>query len=164
MKASRIRLAAASMLAVFIATGSLVLHAQSAKSELLEAANRFNMLMAKKDIAIVNECAPDADILFQGSGAGELSVGPEQMKTFWEGIIKGPRTISFDWTDTRATAVGDVGWVHLIGEMVNTADGKTTRRPYRITGILQKRNGVWKWRLFHGSQAPPPAPPQASAR
>ena len=46
-------------------------------------------------------------------------------------------------------SVGDVAWLWLDGGLV--LDGRS-HRPYRITGVLERRQGRWIWSLFHGSE------------
>ena len=53
---------------------------------------------------------------------------------------------------SRSGSHGDVAWLFASGEVVVTDHGADTRVPYRLTGVLERRNGAWKWRQFHGSE------------
>ncbi len=118
---------------------------------------RLNQLLSTRDMAIVEEFAADPDVLLLGSEASELAIGREQLTQHFQNIYEQPFTISFDWKDTRSWSRGDVAWVYASGDaVIKTADGEM-RVPYRLTGVLERRDGQWRWRQFHGSQ---PATPQ----
>jgi hypothetical protein len=110
----------------------------------------LNQLMAAKDKGIVNEFETDA--LLIGSEANEVAIGRDQLDPFFEKLFALPVKVSWEWKETRVTSLGDVAWVYADGEVVQTADGKDTRAPYRLTGVLGRTGGAWKWRLFHGSE------------
>jgi hypothetical protein len=47
---------------------------------------------------------------------------------------------------------GKTAWVFVNGKMiVNFHKGGQRITPYRFAGIMVKKNGNWKWRLFDGS-------------
>jgi hypothetical protein len=47
---------------------------------------------------------------------------------------------------------GKTAWVFIDGKMiVDFHKGGRKVTPYRFTGIMVKKKGVWKWRLFDGS-------------
>jgi len=46
----------------------------------------------------------------------------------------------------------NTAWVFMDGSMLVTIDkGKSSKFPYRFTGILVKVKNNWKWRLFDGA-------------
>lgn len=93
--------------------------------------------------------APDADATLIGSSAGEVARGPMEMRPFVERIFASAQTVSWEWDDVSISARGDVAWLWLEGALV--LDGRSDR-PYRITGVLERRQGRWLWTLFHGSE------------
>jgi uncharacterized protein (TIGR02246 family) len=93
--------------------------------------------------------APDADVTLLGSSAGEIARGPLGIRAFLEWLFAGPLTISWEWDDVSVSAHGDVAWLWLEGGLV--LDGRSDR-PYRISGVLERRQGRWLWTLFHGSE------------
>ena len=128
------------------------------KQQVETSLKRLNQLLSARDMKIVDEFAADPDVLFLGSDATEFAVGREQLTRHFESILKQPFTISFDWKDTRSSSRGDVAWIYASGDAVlKGADGEM-RSPYRMTGVLERRDGQWKWRQVHGSQ--PAANPQ----
>jgi hypothetical protein len=120
-----------------------------------DAIERASTLLAHKDLSLVNDFADDGDAVLIGSGAGELAIGRAQIEQQLKAIYAAPVMVRFEWRQTRSASKGDVGWVFAEGDVVITADGKDTRLPYRLTGVLDRNNGAWKWRQFHGSQPVP---------
>jgi ketosteroid isomerase-like protein len=58
--------------------------------------------------------------------------------------------------ETRdVSSVGDVAWLYAEGHVVISGDDSEQRSPYRLTGVLERMAGTWRWRLFHGSEPVP---------
>ena len=114
--------------------------------------DRLNALLSAHDPAIVQEFAPDADVLLLGSEANELAIGPSQLGTFFRDLLSQPFTLSWEWKQTRVSSMGNVAWVFAEGDVIVLATDGTTRAPYRLTGVLEHRNGKWLWRQSHGSE------------
>ena len=93
--------------------------------------------------------APDADATLIGSSVGEIARGPIEMRTTLEDLFSSGETISWEWDDVSISAQGDVAWLWLHGALV--LDGRSDRA-YRISGVLERRQGRWLWTLFHGSE------------
>jgi hypothetical protein len=92
---------------------------------------------------------PDADVTLIGSSLGEISRGPMELRTFLKRMFSSPEAISWEWDDVSISSAGDVAWLWLEGALV--LDGRSNR-PYRISGVLERRQGRWLWSLFHGSE------------
>lgn len=122
------------------------------KEEVLATLERLNTLLSAHDPAIVGQFAPDPDVLLLGSEAGELVVGHEQLRSFFADLLSRPITLGWEWKETRVTSSGDVAWVFARGDLVVRDAEGTKRSPYRMTGVLERRNRVWLWRQFHGSE------------
>ena len=93
--------------------------------------------------------APDADATMIGSSAGEIAVGPMNIRPFLEDLFDSPHSYSWEWDDVSIARAGDVAWLWTDGALV--VDGRS-ERAYRITGVLERRAGRWLWTLFHGSE------------
>jgi SnoaL-like domain len=93
--------------------------------------------------------APDADATLIGSSLGEIARGPIEIRPFLEELLRGPEPITWEWDYVSISACGDVAWLWLDGALVI---GGRDARPYRISGVLERRQGRWLWSLFHGSE------------
>ena len=123
-----------------------------ADSEITAALHRFCALLAARDPAVIQEFAADADVLLVGSEAGEVAAGPDQIAEFFRAILAQPVTIAFEWRETRASVEGDQAWLFATGDVVVRSPDGERRGPYRLTGVLQRRDGKWLWKHFHGSE------------
>ena len=96
--------------------------------------------------------APGADVALFGSEISEAFVGPEALRAFLTKILRrsaGPR---IRLLDRRMTRHGDVAWFTADAEVTV---GGVRISPYRLTGVLEKQDGRWLWRLFNGSEPLP---------
>ena len=93
--------------------------------------------------------APDADVTLIGSSTGEVATGPMNLRPFLEELFDSPDTYSWEWDDVSVSCQGDVAWLWLEGALM--VNGRS-ERPYRISGVLERRQGRWLWSLFHGSE------------
>lgn len=116
-----------------------------------DALARFTTLLEHRDPALIDEFADDPDVVVIGSEARELEIGRDQIAQMITSLTSGP-AVRFEWTQTRSSSRGDVAWLFATGNVVITDKGTSTRVPYRLTGVLERRNGAWKWRQFHGSE------------
>ena len=113
---------------------------------------RLNALLAAHDLAVIREFAAAPDVLLLGSEADELAIGPQQVTMFFQRILSEPETASWEWKQTRISAHGSIAWLFAQGDIIlSTAEG-SQRFPYRMTGVLECRDGDWLWRQFHGSE------------
>ncbi len=90
-------------------------------------------------------------IMLIGSDKGEVNKGKDQVRDWLTKIFK---VASFSWEmdSINIDSNGKTAWVFVDGNMiVNFHKGGTNITPYRFTGILVKKKGEWKWRLFDGS-------------
>lgn len=123
------------------------------ESKVIGGLRRFGTLLAARDPAIAGEFATDGDALLVGSEAGEIARGPDEIAAFFDKLVHAPVTISFEWSDTHASVIGDVAWLFATGHaIVVSEDGGERRSPYRLTGVLVRREARWLWKHFHGSE------------
>jgi hypothetical protein len=116
-----------------------------------QALTRFTTLLEHRDPALIDEFVDDPDVLVVGSEASEIEIGREQIAQMIKSLAAGP-AVRFTWKQTRSGSKDDVAWLFASGDAVIMDSGKETRLPYRLTGVLERRNGRWKWRQFHGSE------------
>ena len=92
-----------------------------------------------------------ADIMVVGSADGEISKGKDEVKN-WLSQIFGFAGFSWEMDRIDIDCNGKTAWVFMNGKMVvDFKQGGKKVTPYRFTGIMVKKKGVWKWRLFNGS-------------
>jgi ketosteroid isomerase-like protein len=90
-------------------------------------------------------------LMVVGSDNGEINKGKDEVKA-WLSKIFGFAGFSWEMTRVDIDSNGKTAWVFMDGKMiVDFHKGGQKVTPYRFAGVLVKKNGVWKWRLFDGS-------------
>jgi ketosteroid isomerase-like protein len=113
---------------------------------------RLNDLLGRRDMRIVDEFAEGADTLFVGSLSTDRARGRSELAEHFRRYFEQPETLAFAWREVDVSVRGAVAWLHAEGEVVAHGPEGESRRPYRLTGVLEQHHGKWLWRLFHGSQ------------
>jgi ketosteroid isomerase-like protein len=120
------------------------------REEVLLALGEFRAAVAQRRLeGVLALFAPDADATVIGSSLGEIARGPIELRTFLKRLFSSPQAISWEWDDVSVSCSRDVAWLWLEGGLV--IDGRSDRA-YRISGVLERRQGRWLWTLFHGSE------------
>ena len=120
------------------------------REEVLLALGEFRAAVSQRRIeGVLSLFAPDADATLIGSSLGEIARGPLELRRFLETLFDGSQTVGWEWDDVSISCAGDIAWLWLEGGLV--LDGRSDR-PYRISGVLERRQGRWIWMLFHGSE------------
>jgi ketosteroid isomerase-like protein len=122
------------------------------KNEITEALKIWN---AAAKNANVDQCLSLFDnsdnIMLVGSDKGEINKGKEQINE-WLTKIFGVANFCWDMDRIDIDYKDNTAWVFVEGTMiVEFQKGGSKRTPYRFTGIMVKKKGKWKWRLFNGS-------------
>lgn len=120
--------------------------------DIQSALDRLNALVGSKDMGIVNAFDDDADVLLAGSETDEVMRGKPALTAFFEAMFARPVTIGWDWTRIDGSSQGNVFWLFAEGHAVLDHDGTITSIPYRLSGVLVRRDGNLHWRLFHGAE------------
>lgn len=97
----------------------------------------------------------EPDVVFLGSGEGEEAVGIEAIGPMLAAI--GPHaaggTFDVAWDELDARVEGDLAFVTGFGTTRATGSmAKFDGTRYRLTGVLVRRDGDWRWWSFHGSE------------
>ncbi len=101
--------------------------------------------------------ATDDDVAFWGSTVDEIAFGPDAVAGVLREIARSPTGLTSTWEPHRVHVEGDVAWVNAVGEIRVENPGQEPRiAPYRITAVLVRRDGGWRWHTFSGSE--PDAP------
>jgi ketosteroid isomerase-like protein len=113
----------------------------------------LNRVCGARDLGALMALFDDGDdIVLVGSDTREVFRGRAAIEGFVKLLFGLPFTFSFEFTDTIIRSDGNVAWVFVDGAMLHTReDGTVTRSPYRISLAMAKRDGHWRWQLFHGS-------------
>lgn len=120
------------------------------REEILLALGEFRAAISQRRLeGALALFAPDADATLIGSSLGEIARGPIELRRFLETLFDGSQTVGWEWDDVSISCAGDVAWLWLEGAY--TRDG-VSQGAYRISGVLERRQGRWLWSLFHGSE------------
>jgi ketosteroid isomerase-like protein len=123
------------------------------QQQVLGVLGAFNDQLAARDLGgVLGLFVSDPDVTLVGSEAGEIAVGPGELRAFFERIFARAGTFRFEWRTCRVSAEGDVAWffadaIAHYGEPEGVASV-----PYRTTGVLKRRGDRWVLAHYHGSE------------
>ena len=140
------------LLSVSIQSVSAQKSSDKVKSEITRALEIWNNAAKTANLELALTLFDDSpDIMLVGSANGEVSKGKDQAKV-WLSQIFGFAGFSWEMNRVDIDSNGKTAWIFMEGKMiVKFHAGGTKITPYRFTGIMVKKKGVWKWRLFDGS-------------
>jgi hypothetical protein len=140
------------MLSVSVNSLSAQKSSDKVKSEITETLKIWNTTCKSANVDQVMSLFDNtAEIMVVGSADGEINKGKDEIKA-WVSQIFGFAGFSWEMNRIDIDCNGKTAWVFVDGKMiVEFHKGGKKVTPYRFTGILVKKNGVWKWRLFDGS-------------
>lgn len=95
---------------------------------------------------------PGPDTLIVGAEASEVARGDEGVQAFFEQIFARPLQYSFRWNERSVAVYGDVASLFANGVIVSTSEAGLHEHPYRVTGVLLRRESKWLWAQYHGSE------------
>jgi ketosteroid isomerase-like protein len=121
-------------------------------SEINDALKIWNTACKSANTDLVMSMLDKTDgLMVVGSADGEINKGKEEVKA-WISQIFGFAGFSWEMNRIDIDSNGKTAWVFVDGKMiVEFHKGGKKVTPYRFTGIMVKKNGAWKWRLFDGS-------------
>jgi hypothetical protein len=119
---------------------------------ILSKLDRLNALVFARDPGVVDELWSDLGFRLIGSEQGESAATREELAALIEALFLKPIRISWVWKDRTLTRLGGFAWVCADGEIEIASPERAERRPYRLVCIFQKVDGLWRWRLFSGSE------------
>ena len=97
----------------------------------------------------------DAACALFGSEEGERAVGPDALRAFFADLYARPYRVILSLPEQRISALGNAAW--FAGEGTYHLSTDDEAHPYRLTGVLERRGGLWLWQLFSGSEPAKPA-------
>lgn len=124
--------------------------------EVREVVRRLDDELERRDLATALSLCTD-DVLFIGAGEGEQAVGQDAVVRMAMDLAS--LSADIDFTVSGSTLDVSVYGVVAVVTSFGTADLRSPRGsrtgPHRLTGMLLKDDGTWKWRVHHGSEPLP---------
>ena len=144
------------LLLIMLSVSAISLSAQKSsekvKSEITETLKIWNTAAKSANVDQCLALFDDSEnIMLVGSDKGEINKGKVEIKN-WLSQIFGFAGFSWEMNRVDIDYKDKTAWVFMDGKMIvdfHKVGQKDT--PYRYTGILVKKKGGWKWRLFNGS-------------
>lgn len=114
------------------------------KAEVLEAMNKFMQVYESRDMeGMLGLVSQDDDLVLIGTGADELRIGLEQFKFQVERDWSQMEALGFNLTWNQVSAAGPVAWVASEGQGTGRVEGQAIEFSFRMTTVLEKRDGEW---------------------
>jgi uncharacterized protein (TIGR02246 family) len=158
---SLIRAAVISMFACLLAPLAVAGPAEDAEAAFSKF---FPAFVARNQDQVAAMFAPDGQ--FYGTLSPQLVLTPEGVHRYFSVALDRPDTVVATPVQLNAKALSDdVVLLAGLWKVSRTLDGKTmSGGPYRMSAVMQKRNGNWVVVQFHNSPLPaaPAAQPAAS--
>jgi len=117
--------------------------------------DRLNALLFARDPGIIEELWCDLGFVLYGSEEGETAETPAELQALFKSLFGRPYRLAWRWDRRRVTCQENVAWIVAEGRIEMIHPDRVEHLPYRMTGVLQKIGGQWRWRLFSGSEPTP---------
>ena len=131
----------------------------SEEADVIAAFEALDVAFERRDIdAIMGLFTDDADITMWGSALPERAVGREELRVLLSRLLEAFPTSSFrlEYSERRVHVIGDITWVNAAGTATwDPGDGTIREVPYRVTAVLVRTEGGWRWHTHQGSQPTP---------
>ena len=126
--------------------------ASGTRQAMQDVLERLSQGFAGRDLRQVLELfAPDPEIVFIGSEADELAIGPARLRALLEALFARPETYRWHWRRLHVAVAGELAW--LTTEATLLVEGnEQLELPYRITLVLRRRDDGWLIVQYHGSE------------
>lgn len=126
---------------------------QSITNEVRKAIDAFFGAMDEQDLeAISRLTAHDEQMVNIGTDSGEYWKGWERLQEDTAAMFKTMKSYKVSRRDEviNISESGTVAWFSFIMDsVVETEDGKHTTEDARFSGVMEKRNGQWKFVQSH---------------
>lgn len=98
-----------------------------------------------------------AGVTYAGSELGEKATGPAELRRLLSDLFARPQTYAFELPAVTCSEHSGLVWLLADGECTETgADGQTDTFAYRLTGVLAREAGRWRWLVLVGSEPTEP--------
>jgi uncharacterized protein (TIGR02246 family) len=94
------------------------------------------------------------DVVFIGSGEGEVAVGREQIGPMFAALAPQLECMEFSlaWDSVEIDMLGDIALLYAWGPATLVTSRRNANFRYRLTGVLVRNGGRWLWKVHHGSE------------
>ena len=133
------------------------------EAEVIAVLETFGQAYTKSDRGmLLSLFAPDADLVFIGSGWDERRVGAAEVNVQFHRDRSQARFIGWDWTWRSVSARGPVAWAAAEASLLVSVQRQRLTLPrVRFTAVLEKRDGGW--RIVQGHTSVPAFEPEEEA-
>ena len=119
--------------------------------EVIRVLEQFCFAFAERDKeAVMKLVAPDPDLVVVTSEESLLR-GPDELRAFLEGYVRGATTYSWQWDRHDVSAAESVAWLLAEGTESAATATDVERHHYRMTMVLERRDDRWLLMQVHGS-------------
>ncbi|MEJ2601482.1 MAG: nuclear transport factor 2 family protein [Anaerolineales bacterium] len=122
------------------------------RTQVCQTLERFNELVATKNMQVLAEFAPGDEVLLVGSETGEVALGRQALEAFFRRVFAREAVFSWEWDRIEVSHVGNLAWFFADGWVILSTAREQRRAPYRISGVLEHHDECWLWRQYHGSE------------
>ncbi|HEY7273116.1 MAG TPA: nuclear transport factor 2 family protein [Actinoplanes sp.] len=120
----------------------------------LSAADRLSAAFAARDVDAALDCFVVGDhIGYAGSERAETATGRDAVSALFTAVFA--RDEAYSWRVREARVHAYSGCAYLFAEadgVARTDAGETVPFSYRISGVLEKDGGRWRWRHCQGAE------------
>lgn len=123
------------------------------EQEVLGVLGAFNDQLTARDLdGVLGLFVSDPDVTLVGSEAGEIAVGPRELRAFFQRIFARTGSFRFEWRTCRVSAEGDVAWFFADAVARYSEPEGVASVSYRTTGVLKRHGDRWLFAHYHGSE------------
>jgi uncharacterized protein (TIGR02246 family) len=121
------------------------------ETQLIDVLGRFCSGFANRDVeAVMQVFVPDPGVIVVTSEESVLR-GPVELRRFLDRYVDGPITYSWEWDRHDVSIAGSVACLLAEGTETAADEDRLEKRPYRMTMVLERREGRWLLIQVHGS-------------
>jgi hypothetical protein len=121
------------------------------EAQLIDVLDTFCLGFARRDPeAVLRVCVPELDLVVVTSEEPLLR-GPTELRRFLDRYVEGETTYSWEWERHDISSSGSVAWLLAEGTEIAASEDQVVQHPYRMTMVLERREGDWLLRHVHGS-------------
>ncbi len=122
------------------------------RAEIVRVLDAYAGAYAAKDVdELIAHVAPDADVIFIGTGPDEWVVGTEELRQGFERDVSQAESVHVDFRNIGISAAGPVAWLSGLLIFDVTAGGQFQSLQGRFTAVFEKREDKWLFVQAHYS-------------